>query len=159
MNMKDIREIKSEIRKIVNDTIEAGAIGNVQLFTAKVMAAHDGIEGEDADFYLICAREVVVSEVKKAIGKYDAPDAETPLMAGFEHLRTAYPVHRGGDHLLVPVHLCTDGRDSDRRQPCGSSAKPDLDGGAWADPRGDRPGAFQNVACGSLAARYDHSLC
>jgi len=123
MTMKDLREIKAEIRKIVNDTIEAGAIGNVQLFTAKVMAAHDGIDGEDADFYLICAQEVVVSEVKKAIGKYDAPDAETPLMAGFEHLRTAYPVHRGGDHLLVPVSLCTDEELEERAAEFDKAAK------------------------------------
>ena len=106
--MQDIKEIRSEIRKVVTDTIEAGAIGNVQFFTARVMAQHDSIEGDDADFYLICAREVVVSEVKKAVGKYDSKDTETPLMAGCEYLRTAYPVHRGGEHLLVPVHLCTD---------------------------------------------------
>lgn len=106
--MLDLKEIKAEIRKVVTDTVEAGAIGHVQFFTAQIMSSHDRIEGDDADFYLICAREVVKSEVKRAIGRYETPETDAPLMEGFEHLRTAYPVHRDGDHLLVPVHLCTD---------------------------------------------------
>jgi hypothetical protein len=29
-------------------------------------------------------------------------------MEGFKHLRIAYPVHRSGEHLLVPIDLMTD---------------------------------------------------
>lgn len=106
--MQDIKQIKAEIRKMVQDTVESGAIGHVQFFTAKIMAERPDIQGEDADFYTICARETIVGMVKRAVDKYAEPTAETPILDGFEHLRTAYPVHRGGDHLLVPVNLCTD---------------------------------------------------
>lgn len=106
--MQDIKQIKAEIRKMVQDTVESGAIGHVQFFTAKIMSERDNITGEDADFYTICARETIVGMVKSAVNKYAEPTSETPILEGFEHLRTAYPVHRGGDHLLVPVNLCTD---------------------------------------------------
>jgi len=106
--MKDLSQIRADIRKIVTDTVESGAIGHVQFFTAKVMADNPEIEGDDADFYIVCAQETVERMVKSAVGKYDSAEEETPLMEGFEHLRKAYPVHRGGDHLLVPVHLCSD---------------------------------------------------
>lgn len=106
--MEDIKQIKAAIRKMVQDTVDSGAIGHVQFFTAKIMSDRADIQGEDADFYTICARETIVGMVKSAVQKYEKPQAETPILDGFEHLRTAYPVHRGGDHLLVPVHLCTD---------------------------------------------------
>ena len=106
--MQDIKQIKAEIRRMVQDTVESGAIGHVQFFTAKIMADRPDIQGQDADFYTICARETIVGLVKRAVDKYAEPTSETPILDGFEHLRTAYPVHRGGDHLLVPVNLCTD---------------------------------------------------
>lgn len=106
--MENIKQIKAEIRKMVQDTVDSGTIGHVQFFTAKIMADRADIQGQDADFYTICARETIVGMVKSAVAKYEKPEAETPILDGFEHLRTAYPVHRGNDHLLVPVHLCTD---------------------------------------------------
>lgn len=106
--MEDIKRIKAEIRKMVQDTVDSGAIGHVQFFTAKIMSDRADIQGQDADFYTICARETIVGMVKSAVAKYEKPEAETPILDGFDHLRTAYPVHRGGDHLLVPVHLCSD---------------------------------------------------
>ena len=106
--MQDIKQIKAEIRKMVQDTVESGAIGHVQFFTAKIMSQRDNIQGEDADFYTICARETIVGMVKSAVQKYAEPTSDTPILDGFENLRTAYPVHREGDHLLVPVQLCTD---------------------------------------------------
>jgi len=106
--MENLKQIKDEIRKMVQDTVDSGVIGHVQFFTAKIMTDRADIKGQDADFYTICARETIVEMVKSAVKKYEKLEAETPILDGFEHLRTAYPVHRGGDHLLVPVHLCTD---------------------------------------------------
>ena len=106
--MKDLKEIKADIRKLVSDTIASGTIGHVQFFTARILVDHPDIQGEDADFYTICAQETVKNMVKAAVGKYDQPQADTPLLEGFEHLQEAYPVHRNGEHLLVPVHFVTD---------------------------------------------------
>jgi len=114
--MKDLKEIRAEIRKLVTDTVENGVIGHVEFFTRQVMMKYSSIEGDDADFYLICAREIVVREVKNAIGKFDKPEDDTPLMDGFENLHTAYPVHRGKEHLLVPVQLLTDAELEERAE-------------------------------------------
>lgn len=106
--MRDLEQVRQMVRKIVNDTAESGAIGHVQFFTAMAMAELGEIEGDGADIYTICAQETVSKIVKKVVGKYDKPDSETPLFEGFTHLRIAYPVHRGGEHLLVPVQMMTD---------------------------------------------------
>jgi hypothetical protein len=106
--MKDIKQITDEIRKMVQDTVEAGAVGNVQFFAIQALNSFGQIEGEGADLYTVCARETVVGIVKGVVKKYERQDSDAPTLDGFKHMRTAYPVHRGGDHLLVPVHLCTD---------------------------------------------------
>jgi len=106
--MKDIKQITADIRKMVQDTVEAEAVGHVQFFTIQAMNGFGEIEGEGVDLYTICARETVVKIVKSVIKKYETQESDAPTLHGFEHLRTAYPVHRDGDHVLVPVHLCTD---------------------------------------------------
>jgi len=106
--MNNLEQVRQMVRKLVNDTAESGAIGHVQFFTAMAMTEFGEIEGDGADLYTICAHETVAQIVKKAVGRYDAPDSQTPLLAGFEQLRIAYPVHRGGDHVLVPINQMTD---------------------------------------------------
>lgn len=106
--MQDMKQVRAMVRKIVNDTAESGAIGHVSFFTAQAMASFGEIEGEGADFFTVCTQETVTKIVKDAVGKYDSPDSDTPLLDGFKHLRIAYPVHRAGDHLLVPVDQLTD---------------------------------------------------
>lgn len=112
--MKDIKQITADIRKMVQDTVESGAVGHVQFFTIQAMNDFGEIEGEGADLYTVCARETVVGIVKGVVKKYETHQSDAPTLKGFEHLRTAYPVHRGGEHLLVPVHLCTDDELEDR---------------------------------------------
>lgn len=121
--MKDIKQITADIRKMVQDTVEGGAVGHVQFFTIKAMNDFGEIEGEGADLYTVCARETVVGIVKSVVKKYETHQSDAPTLQGFEHLRTAYTVHRGGEHLLVPVHLCTDEELQDRASEFTSAAK------------------------------------
>jgi hypothetical protein len=121
--MKDIKQITDEIRKMVQDTVEAGAVGNVQFFAVQALNSFGQIEGEGADLYTVCARETVVGIVKGVVKKYERQDSDAPTLDGFKHMRTAYPVHRGGDHLLVPVHLCTDQELEERAEEFIRSAK------------------------------------
>lgn len=106
--MQDMKQIRAMVRKMVNDTAESGAIGHVSFFTAQAINQFGEIEGEGADFYTICTMETLTKIVKDAVGKYDKPDADTPTLEGFEYLKIAYPVHRGGDHVLVPIEQMTD---------------------------------------------------
>lgn len=106
--MQDMKQIRAMVRKMVNDTAESGAIGHVSFFTAQAMNEFGDIEGPGADFYTICTLETLTKIVKEAVGKYDKPGEDTPTLHGFEHLKIAYPLHRGGDHLLVPIDQMTD---------------------------------------------------
>ena len=108
MSMEDMKQVRAMVRKMVNDTAESGAIGHVSFFTAKALASFGEIEGVGADFYTVCAQETVKEIVKKAVGKYDRPESDTPTLEGFDHLKIAYPIHRNGEHLLVPVDQMTD---------------------------------------------------
>jgi hypothetical protein len=106
--MEDMKQVRAMVRKLVKDTADSGAIGHVTFFTAQALSSFGEIEGEGADFYTICAQITVTQIVKDAVGKYDKPESDTPILAGFTHLRIAYPVHRNGEHLLVPVDKLTD---------------------------------------------------
>ena len=121
--MKDIKQIKADIAKMVQDTVESGAVGSVQFFTIQAMNDFGEIEGEGADVYTVCARETVVDLVKRVVKKYETQASDAPTLKGFEHLRTAYPVHRGGDHLLVPIHLMTDDELEERAEEFIKNAK------------------------------------
>lgn len=99
-----------EIRKFVTDKVNSGAIVRVEWLTAEIISRKDRFEGEDSDFYLVCAHKHVAEIVKDCIGKYKpSPKQDAQLVLdGFEHLQKAYPVERKGVRLLVPVHMLTD---------------------------------------------------
>lgn len=102
--------VMKEIRKYVTDKVNSGAIVRVDWLTAEIIASKDRFEGDDSDFYLICAHKHVAEIVKDCIGKYKPkPQVDAQLVLdGFEHLQKAYPVERDGVRLLVPVHLLSD---------------------------------------------------
>lgn len=99
-----------EVRKFVSDRVNSGAIVRVEWLTAEIIAAKSGIDGEDCDFYLVCAHKHIAELVKDCIGKYKpSPRTDAQIvLSGFEHLQVAYPVERQGERLLVPVHLLGD---------------------------------------------------
>ena len=120
--MQNLKQINDDIRKLVQDTIDSGAIGHVNFFTEQVIQERSDVYGDDAEFYTVCARETIVRMVKKAVSKYDPPES-TPILDGFEQLRKAYPLHRGDEHVLVPVHLCSDEELEERAQEFDKAAK------------------------------------
>lgn len=103
--------VQSEIRKLVTDCVERGEVNSVNYYVDIVMADHPSIEGDDADFYLICARARVKEIVSATIGKFkpkkDASDRQL-VLDGFEHLQVAYTFERRGQTLLVPLDQCSD---------------------------------------------------
>lgn len=103
--------IQSEVRKLVADCVERGEVHPVNYYVDIVMANHPAIEGDDADFYLICARHRVKEIVSVTIGKFkprkDASNRQL-VLDGFEHLQIAYTFVRRGQTFLVPLDQCTD---------------------------------------------------
>ena len=117
--MKSTTEVTREIRRIVQERIDAGVVVRVEWLTTEIMSVKDQIEGEDADFYLACGVEFIKKTVKKVIGDY-APKAqkqgEQLVMDGFEHLQKAYTVTRNNEVTLVPVTQLTNSELEARAQ-------------------------------------------
>lgn len=113
--MSDTR-IAAEVRKFIADKIDGGEIIIVDWLTHQIVNSKDGIEGDDTEFYRVCAYKHVRDVVRSCVGKYDAKpvtDAQLTL-DGFEHLQVAYTVPRGDQIVLVPVNQLTDAELLDR---------------------------------------------
>lgn len=75
------------------------------------------MSGEDADFYLLCARDTTTRIVKSVIALYDKPDEnaeEQLILEGYDFLREAYSVERDQQPTVVPIYLLTDEELEDR---------------------------------------------
>lgn len=106
----DQKTLAAEIRKFVQDRLDAGIILHAEWVTLAVIEAREAPTGDDADFFLLCAREHIYEIVKKVIGKYTPKPQldKTDPLPGFEHLQRGYPVVRDGVKMLVPTDLCTE---------------------------------------------------
>lgn len=115
--MKDMfehstRSIRGKIRLDIAKRVEVDEITNLETYAGEFLRNHNDIVGGDCDFYLAIAREFVTSEAAKCMKSYsreadeamvgDEPSADS-LLPGFEQMRRAYAVKRGGQRLLVPT--------------------------------------------------------
>ena len=100
----------SDIREFIQTKLDAGLILRAEWVTAEIISSKQEPECDDADFYLICARNHISEIVKKCIGKYSAkPTTDEQLkLPGFEHMQKAYQVEREGVRLLVPTDYLSD---------------------------------------------------
>lgn len=110
--MRSKSDVTREIRNMVQDRIASGLIIRVDWFTTEILSLKDGIEGDDADFYIACGVDFIKDTVKRCIGDYKpkaegAPDAQI-IMDGFDHLQKAYTTIRDAEQVLVPVDMLTD---------------------------------------------------
>lgn len=103
--------VHGEIRKLIADCVERGEVRTVASYVDFIMAEHSSIEGEDADFYLICARTRIKDIVSATIGKFTPQTKQSDqqlVLDGFEHLQVAYTFERQGETVLVPVDQCSE---------------------------------------------------
>lgn len=110
--MRSRTDVTTEIRRMVQDRIDAGVSIRVEWFTQEVLHMKPNIDGDDADFYVACAVDFIKETVKNCIGSY-APKAAAVtdrqiVMDGFDYMQKAYTVQRNGEQLLVPVQCLTD---------------------------------------------------
>lgn len=100
--------IYSEVRKFVQDRVDAGVITRVEWLTTEYLDSKGDLAGGDVPFYRACARAHVNEIVRRVVGKYDARPMkadEQLILPGFTHLQKSYTIHRDGVNLLVPVDL------------------------------------------------------
>lgn len=106
----DDTSIIEEIHKLIDGKIAMGVIVRADWIAAGILDLKSNIDGEDVQFYRVCAYRDVLRTAKRAIGKYEA-DESTPdqlLLPGFKHLCKAYPMVRDGVPMIVPVDQCTE---------------------------------------------------
>lgn len=104
-----MKDLYAEVRKFIQDRIDAGVILRAEWVTAEILGSKSDPECDDADFYLICARNHIAEVVKKCIGKYQSkPVSDAPVLKGFEHMQSGYLVEREGVRVLVPTDMLTD---------------------------------------------------
>ena len=108
--MKSTTEVTREIRRIIQDKLDAGLSVRVEWLTTEIIASKDQIDGEDADFYIACGVDFIKNAVKRVIGEFKPkPDQNAQIiMPGFDHLQKAYTVMRDEQVTLVPVTMLTD---------------------------------------------------
>lgn len=114
--MTSTAEVTNEIKRLVLDKVNNGVIVHPDWLTTEIMNMKSGFEGDDSDFYIVCARQWIWSTVRSMIPKY-APkegDGEQITMEGFDHLQKAYPVKREKQIMLVPVAMLTDSELEER---------------------------------------------
>ena len=78
----------------------------------EVIGRHARIEGEDADFAVLCVAEHVEDTVEQVARRYrpkpekDKPDPQLTF-AGYDYIQKVYMIERDGDSTLVPTELAT----------------------------------------------------
>lgn len=105
----DELNVTAEIRRLIEDKIEAGVAVRAEWVVRGILERKDRIEGEDLPFYRDCTQRDLIRLAKRVIGKYEVSDTtpEQLVLPGFKHLCKAYSVERDGAPTLVPVDLCT----------------------------------------------------
>ena len=108
--------VTAEVRKFIADKIANGETIVVDWLTHEIINSKGAIEGDDAEFYRVCAYKHIRDVVRACVGKYDAkPITDEQLtLEGFEHLQVAYTGPRGDQIVLVPVNQLTDAELLDR---------------------------------------------
>src|SRR4051812_7114598 len=95
------------VKAVIGGRIDAGLPSPKNWIIHEVIRRHDNIEGDDTEFYRICAFGHVGSVVRKVLSDYKLEEvanagAGDDLLPGFEYVQKAYLVTRGGDSVIVP---------------------------------------------------------
>lgn len=105
------KELFEEVLAVVEAAIERGEVVPAHSVTVAIVASHDDIKGEDADWYLLCGMEHVRDTVREVLRRYKPTADPTPeqiLLPGMERLQIAYLTDRDGDQVVVPIDQLTD---------------------------------------------------
>lgn len=105
--MLTANDIENEVAETIEGAIRDGKIAPAAWVTHTVVTSHDAIEGDDFDWYRVCAFTAVRDAVRRCLRRYK-PDASVEADAqitlpGFDRLQKAYLVERDEDHVVVPT--------------------------------------------------------
>ena len=106
------KELTAEVAELVRRGLLEGRTVQTSWLANAVISRHELIEGDDKDFYVLCAWSHVRVIVRQVLRRYKAePEAKTDpqiVMPGFERLQRGYLVDREKESVLVPTDQLTD---------------------------------------------------
>lgn len=103
-------ELSNEVEAAINERLSRREVAPASWITQAVVAAHPGIAGDDAPFYVLCAYEHVrdtVREVLRKIKKDETEQDQQNTLPGFKHLQKRYLVTRDEDQVVVAIESMT----------------------------------------------------
>lgn len=109
MSPNDLDQIA---HSLITEKINQGEVVNMHWAVTELIDSQGMIHGDGVPFYSLCAQEHAYRVVKKAVDKYDKPQAGDDLqmiLEGYEYLQEAYTVDRDGQRQLVPIQLVSNG--------------------------------------------------
>lgn len=111
--MYSLKELTAEVDVII-DRLQSEDAPRIHpdWITQEVMGAHQGIEGEDCDFYLCTGRAAVRDAVRARLNRFKAsPEVETDrqlVLEGYERLQRHYLVNEDETQVAVHIEMLSD---------------------------------------------------
>lgn len=106
-------DLFKEVTGQIETCLSEGRSVHASWLTHAVVGAHPKVEGNDKDFYTLCAYGYVRDAVRHALRRYKPDAEETPdpniVLPGFERLQKGYLVEREKESVLVPTYQLSDG--------------------------------------------------
>ena len=105
------KELVAEVAELVERGLSEGRTVQAASLVSAVISRHERVEGEDKDFYLLCAWSHVRVVARQALRRYKEPiepDRQI-VMPGFQRLQRGYFVERGKESMLVPIDQLRNG--------------------------------------------------
>jgi hypothetical protein len=102
-------ELEQRAYRLITAKIKHGQPVEMHWAVKELIDSYGPITGEGAEMAALCQNEHTYRVVKKVVDRYmevSAKEGDEQLMLkGYEHVREAYTVHRGGAPILTPVDL------------------------------------------------------
>lgn len=111
--MYSINQLVKEIRSVIDCRMSRKEPIHPDWVTQEIISSHQGVDGEDSDFYLCVGRETIRSQVRKQINRFalspeKAIETDRQLvLPGYERLQAFYLVDIGGEQVAVPIERMT----------------------------------------------------
>ncbi len=103
-------DLQTEVDELIRIGIEAGQVMPPSWIVNEIVGRHALIDGDDVDFYRLCAFGHVRDTVRRVLRDFKGDKPETPAqlrLPGYEHLQKAYLVEREDEQQIVPLSMCT----------------------------------------------------
>ena len=101
------KELEAEIVAVIDHQIDTHGKAIADWVMREVIGSKVEAQGDDSDWYKLCAFGHVRSTVRKVIQKYH-PSGNQLTFKGFEYLQRVYSIDRNGESCAIRTELMTE---------------------------------------------------